>query len=208
MSKIPERAQDPVVKWLMDTHPKFRTTKRINLLRLREPKKFLYENKPRLNEEVTEDLIEVFNELNSYFYLIPVKNRMRVLQSTGFNRFVTEEWLVTLQANDIQIAELKKTKEKTKSKETKTKKTKSKKDKDEYDVNQALSYQNYQNLFNIGLEGLIKSMPEEFQNYISNELKPMFKLMQSISRFTGSKVPYVHYPDMFNDSTIDNASSL
>ena len=193
MVKIPEQADKSVIKWLMDTHPEFRTTKRMNLLRLREPKKFPYNNMPRLHDEVTKDLIEVFHELNSYFYHLPVKNRMKILQSSNFNRFVTSEWLQTLHAYDIQNAELKKTK-------AKSKKTKEKK---EYDVNQSLSYQNYQNMFNIGLEGLIKSMPQEFQNYISNQLKPMFKLMQSISKFTGNQVPYVHYPDMFQENVID-----
>lgn len=200
MSEIPNQAQNESIKWLSNTHPEFRTTKRMSLLRLREPKNFPYKNMPRLYDEVTDDLIEVFHELNSYFYYLPVKNRMKIFQSIDFNRFVTSEWLQTLEANDVQNAELKKTKAKSRKDKTKKKK--------EYDVNQALSYQNYQNMFNIGLEGLIKSMPQEFQSYISEQLKPMFKLMQSISRFTGSQVPYVHYPDMFNDSVIDGASSL
>ena len=200
MSEIPNQAQNESIKWLSNTHPEFRTTKRMSLLRLREPKNFPYKNMPRLYDEVTDDLIEVFHELNSYFYYLPVKNRMKIFQSIDFNRFVTSEWLQTLEANDVQDAELKKTQAKSRKDKTKKKK--------EYDVNQALSYQNYQNMFNIGLEGLIKSMPQEFQSYISEQLKPMFKLMQSISRFTGSQVPYVHYPDMFNDSVIDGASSL
>jgi len=200
MSEIPNQAQNESIKWLSNTHPEFRTTKRMSLLRLREPKNFPYKNMPRLYDEVTDDLIEVFHELNSYFYHLPVKNRMKIFQSIDFNRFVTSEWLQTLQAYDVQNAELKKTKAKSRKDKTKKKK--------EYDVNQALSYQNYQNMFNIGLEGLIKSMPQEFQSYISEQLKPMFKLMQSISRFTGSTVPYVHYPDMFNDGMIDGASSL
>ena len=196
MSEIPTQAQYDVIKWLKDTHPEFRTTKRMNLLRLREPKKFPYKNMPRLYDEVTEDLIKVFHELNSYFYYLPVKNRMKIFQSSDFNRFVTSEWLQTLQIYDVQNAELKKTKSKSRKDKLKKKK--------EYDVNQALSYQNYQNMFNIGLEGLINSMPQEFQSYISSQLKPMFKLMQSISRFTGSQVPYVHYPDMFQEQNIEN----
>jgi hypothetical protein len=200
VSEIPTQAQNESIIWLSNTHPEFRTTKRMSLLRLREPKNFPYKNMPRLYDEVTDDLIEVFHELNSYFYYLPVKNRMKIFQSVDFNRFVTSEWLQTLHAYDVQNAELKKTKSKSRKDKTKKKK--------EYDVNQALSYQNYQNMFNIGLEGLINSMPQEFQSYISEQLKPMFKLMQSISRFTGSQVPYVHYPDMFNDSMIDGASSI
>jgi len=196
VSEIPSQAQNVEIKWLINTHPEFRTTKRMNLLRLRDPKKYPYKNMPRLYDDVTDDVVEVFHELNSYFYYLPVKNRMKIFQSESFNRFVTSEWLSTLQSYDIQNAELKKSK--SKSRKTKTKQKK------EYDVNQALSYQSYQNMFNIGLEGLIKSMPQEFQNYISSQLKPMFKLMQSISRFTGTQVPYVHYPDMFQEQNIEN----
>jgi len=184
LAKIQKHTQDPVVAWLKDTHPEFRTTKRINLLRLREPKKFPYENKVRLHNEVTKDLIEVFSELNTYFYYLPVKNRMKVFQSREFTRFVTEQWLVTLDANDVQISEQKKS--------------------GEYNASQDLAYQNYLNLFNIGLEGLIKTMPEEFQNYISSQLKPMFKLMQSIAKFAGKDVPYIHFPNMFRAYTIQN----
>ena len=190
MSKIQENAQDSVIVWLKNTHPEFRTTKRINLLRLREPKKFPYENKVRLQNEVTKDLIQVFHELNSYFYYLSVKNRMKVLQSTDFMRFIQEEWLVTLHANDVQ--------------QRKQKKSKKKGKKDSYDPSQDLSYQNYLNLFNIGLEGIINTMPQEFQSYISSQLKPMFKLMQSIARFAGKDVPYMHYPDMFQEDTIEN----
>ena len=111
---------------------------------------------------------------------------MKVFQSTEFTRFVTEQWLVTLDANDVQISEQKKA--------------------GEYNASQDLSYQNYLNLFNIGLEGLIKTMPEEFQNYISNQLKPMFKLMQSIAKFAGKDVPYMHFPNMFQENTIENSS--
>ena len=182
MAKIQKYTQDPVIVWLKDTHPEFRTTKRINLLRLREPKKYPYENKVRLHNDVTKDLIEVFSELNTYFYYLPVKNRMKVFQSTEFTRFVTEQWLVTLHANDVQVAEHKKA--------------------GKYNASEDLSYQNYLNLFNIGLEGLIKTMPEEFQNYISSQLKPMFKLMQSIAKFARQDVPYMHYPDMFRENTI------
>ncbi len=196
MSEIPSQAQNVEIKWLINTHPEFRTTKRMNLLILRDPKKYPYKNMPRLYDDVTDDVVEVFHELNSYFYYLPVKNRMKIFQSESFNRFVTSELLSTLQSYDIQNAELKKSK--SKSRKTKTKQKK------EYDVNQALSYQSYQNMFNIGLEGLIKSMPQEFQNYISSQLKPMFKLMQSISRFTGTQVPYVHYPDMFQEQNIEN----
>ncbi len=185
MTKIQKYTQDPGLAWLKDTHPEFRTTKRINLLRLREPKKFPYENKVRLDNEVTKDLIEVFSELNTYFYYLPVKNRMKVFQSREFTRFVTEQWLVTLDANDVQISEQKKS--------------------GEYNASQDLAYQNYLNLFNIGLEGLIKTMPEEFQNYISSQLKPMFKLMQSIAKFAGKDVPYIHYPAMFQENTIESS---
>ncbi|RMW40676.1 MAG: hypothetical protein EA442_01655 [Candidatus Nitrosopelagicus sp.] len=194
MSEIPNQAQLDVIKWLKDTHPEFRTTQKIRALRLREPKKFPYKNKSRLHDEITQDVISAFHELNSYFYYLPIERRMEILQSDDFNRFVTSEWLQTLQAFDIQNEELKKTKAKSRKKKEEKKK--------EYDEKSTLAYQHYQNLFNIGLEGLIKTMPQDFQYYISEQLKPMFSLMQTIAKFTGGQVPYVHYPDLFNENTI------
>ena len=185
MAKKQTQAQTPELAFMMATHPTFRTTKRLNLMRLRDPKNFPYELKSRLFKDVTNDVIEVFNELNSYIYLLPVHKRMEIFQSVGFTRFVDSEWLSTLQANDVQIAEQKKKKSK------------------EYDPNKDLSYENYYNMFSVGITGLIKAMPEDFQKYISEQLKPTMKLMQSIARFSGKQVPYIHYPDIFNEDTID-----
>lgn len=183
MDKKQAQAQSPEIGFMMATHPEFRTTKRLNLMRLRDPKNFPYVEQSRLFRDVTKDVIEVFHELNTYFHRLPAGKRMEVFQSPDFTRFVDSEWLSTLHANDVQIAELKKTKE--------------------YDASKDLSYQNYYNLFSIGITGIIKAMPEEFQNHISKQLIPMMKLMQSIARFSGKDVPYIHYPEIFNEVTID-----
>ena len=63
-----------------------------------------------------------------------------------------------------------------------------------------LSFMMYYNFFNIGIEGLIKSMPEEFRYTLQDQIRPVLLLMQAITRFTlqsGSKkkVPFVHAPD-------------
>jgi len=183
VAKKQSQEQIPEMRFMMATHPEFRTTKRLNLMRLRDPKNFPYAEQSRLFRDVTKDVIEVFHELNTYIYLIPVAKRMEVFESPDFTRFVDSEWLSTLHANDVQISEQKKIKE--------------------YDASKDLSYQNYYNLFSVGITGIIKAMPEEFQTHIAEQLIPMMKLMQSIARFSGKDVPYIHYPEIFNKSSID-----
>jgi len=51
MDKIQPEAQTKAEKFLKDTYPTFKTTKWINLLRLREPRYFPYENNARLQKE-------------------------------------------------------------------------------------------------------------------------------------------------------------
>ena len=63
------------------------------------------------------------------------------------------------------------------------------------------------NLFSIGIEGLLRTMPSDFHNYLATQLKPVFSLMQSISMYsydvTGSKkVPYIKIPKILQATEI------
>jgi len=49
------------------------------------------------------------------------------------------------------------------------------------------SFNMYYNFFNIGMDGLIKTMPTDFQQYIDEQMRPILLLMQSISRFSNKK---------------------
>ena len=73
-----------------------------------------------------------------------------------------------------------------------------------------LSFMMYYNFFNIGIEGLIKSMPEEFRYTLQDQIRPALLLMQSITRFalqldSKKKVPFVNAPDfMLKKGIVDN----
>jgi len=53
----------------------------------------------------------------------------------------------------------------------------------------------------MGIEGLIKSMPEEFGNTLKDQIRPVLLLMQAITKFSQQsdskkKVPLVKAPDV------------
>ena len=73
------------------------------------------------------------------------------------------------------------------------------------DVKKHELFQLYMNLFNIGIEGLLETMPSDFHHYLATQLKPIFNLMQSISMYsnsiTGSKeFPYIKYPQILQST--------
>lgn len=180
MDKIQPEAQTKAEKFLKDTYPTFKTTKWINLLRLREPRYFPYENNARLQKEVTEDVIQIFKELNGFIYYLEPSYRMKIFKDSAFVNFIQQEYL--------------------NMKEKKSKK----KDKNEIDTGKLYAYQTYLNFFNIGLEGLFKTIPDEFKDEWVSQIRPMFKLMQSISklstRLTGDKdIPYIYTPRFLED---------
>ena len=183
MDKIQSQARDKAVKFLKDTYPTFKTTKWNNFLRLREPKHFPYENSARLQKEVTEDVIQTFEELNGFIYYLEPSYRMKIFKDPAFVNFIQQEYL--------------------NMKEKKSKK----KDKNEIDTAKLYAYQTYLNFFNIGLEGLFKTMPDEFKDVWIIQIKSMFKLMQSISklssRLTGEKdIPYIYTPRFLEEYAI------
>jgi len=78
------------------------------------------------------------------------------------------------------------------------------------DPQKIFSFMMYYNFFNIGVEGLMELMPDEFKWHIREQLRDALLLMQSIATFTknsGSnrKVPFVHAPDfLLNKGSIDD----
>ena len=65
----------------------------------------------------------------------------------------------------------------------------------------------YYNFFNFGIEGLIKSMPEEFRFTLEDQIRPIIALMQSITDFAVKanpkrKVPFVYAPEFMRRSAL------
>ena len=144
---------------LKKTFPVYKLTSHLNLARLRLAKDFPYEQQSRLCREVTQNILQYFRDFQVVYHHLPLSYRLKIISDDSFNRCFTDDVIPTL-----------------KSKERKSKKP----------ADKAESYESYvmsANLFTIGLENLINSMPTEFQSYLIREVTPLMQLMHSIASF-------------------------
>ena len=151
--------QEKELEILKVTFPDFKLTTYTNLGRLRKSKVFPYSHKSRLCNEITNKILQFFEDLNSVFLQLPESYRLKIISDSRFNSILHDDVLRTL-----------------KYKESRAKKP----------TEKAEQYQSYliaSNLFTIGFENLIRSMPTEFQNYLLREVTPLMEFMQSIADF-------------------------
>lgn len=182
MVNIRNSKQEQILNNIKKTYPEPNITSQRNIAKLREPKHFPYKNKPRLYDEVVCDILKAFHELNGYFYYLPLSYRIKIINDPDFLRFLEEGIL-----------------------EDTLKKKDSKEDFD--NLAKQESFQLYSNLFNIGIEGLFRTMPSEFHSHLASQLKPIFSLMQSISLYsqdvTGSKkVVHIKAPKILQSTEV------
>ena len=183
MKKGQTAKQEKILEDFKKTHPNLTLIKPIEYGRLFYPEDFPFENKPRLYREVTEKVIQFFDDYHYATRELPASYRVKIITSRGFN-----DCLQSI-IRDMSYVD--------------------KKQKSE-EPDKQLSFMMYYNFFNIGIEGLIKSMPEEFRYTLQDQIRPALLLMQAITRFTlqsGSKkkVAFVHAPDfMLKKGIIDD----
>jgi len=173
MKKGQTAKQEKILVDIKNTYPNLTLIKPIEFARLFHPKDFPFENKPRFYREVTEKVIQFFNDYHYATRELPTSYKVKIITSRGFNDCLKSIF------RDMSYVD--------------------KKQKSEEPEKQ-LSFLMYYHFFNIGIEGLIKSMPEQFRYTLQDQIRPVLLLMQSITRFTlesGSKkkVPFVHAPD-------------
>ena len=173
MRKGQTAKQEKILNDMKKTHPNLTLIKPIEYGRLFYPDDFPFENKPRLYREVTDKVIQTFNDYHYATRELPMSYKVKIITSRGF-----DDCIKSIIENMSYVDKKQKSEEPEKR----------------------LSFMMYYNFFNFGIEGLIKSMPEEFRYTLQDQIRPVLLLMQSITRFTlqsGSKkkVPFVHAPD-------------
>ena len=173
MKKGQDAKQEGILDEIKKTHPNLILIKPIEFARLFYPKDFHFENKPRLYREVTEKVIQYFDDYHYATRELPTSYRVKILTSRSF-----DDCLQSIIRDMTYVDKKQKSEEPEKR----------------------LSFMMYYKFFSVGIEGLIKSMPEEFRYTLQDQIRPVLLLMQSITRFTqqlGSKkkVPFVNAPD-------------
>jgi len=181
--KIHTAKQEKIIEDLKKTFSTYTLTSYPNLARLRHSKEFPYGNKARLFNDVSKDIQQLFRDVSAIFHYLPLSYRTKIIASSAFYRLFTDQIFPSLQEKERKTKKLTDTAEK-------------------YE-----SFIMYQSLFTLGIEGLIRAMPTEFQNYLITEIKPIMKLMESITSFyrksTGKKdIPYPYVmPDTLDYKT-------
>lgn len=173
MSKKIPRGQ---AKWNLEQLekdiPNLRLISHIEFGRLSDSTKFPYGNKPRLYREITEKILQVCDDFPNIFERMPISYKYDILLSPQLNSMTQ---LISSYKGMTDMKDQSEKPEKMRS--------------------FILSY----NYFTTGIEGLIASMPQEFRQYLEEQIKPILQLMQSIAKFSQSttrkqKVPFVKVP--------------
>ena len=156
------------------------------------PDLFPVSNKPRLYKNVQNN-IEVFLQSFHYAFIrLPFSYQDKILLSRNFDSVINQVFRRLESLESVK----------------KFKKTSDGKGKFAQDY----SYQIYQKFFNIGLEGLIKTMPPAFAPYLKSQIKPLLLLMLSIANFSKSvepsMMPNLNFPTfLFSDRETNPMSS-
>lgn len=166
MRKRQNAKQEKELDNLKETFSEYKLTNYLDLARLRISKTFPYENKPRIYREVSKSILQSFEDMQLIFHFLPLSYRTKIIADSRFHRLLTEQIFPSLKQKEQKI------------------------DKDSESTKYE-SYVIYQSMFTIGIEGLIRSMPTGFQNYLLNQITPLMQLMESITLFyrstTGKK---------------------
>jgi len=175
--------QEKILDDIKNTYPNLTLIKPIEFARLFHSEDFPFENKPRLYSEVTKKVIQLFDDYHYATRELPMSYKVKIVTSRAF-----DDCIKSIIKNMSYVDKKQKSEEPDKQ----------------------LSFLMYYNFFNMGIEGLIKSMPEEFRYTLQEQIRPTLLLMQSITKFSQQsnskkKVPFVHAPDfMLKKGMIDD----
>ena len=177
--------------------PRYKLSSMINLARFVNADKFKIEGKStsviaqkdRLDRIMKNGIIEHLNDIELVMSRLSKKHKREILTHDQFNRTLEQFFSI---ARQIQTKPIIKTK-------------KGKKEIVGYELQIATedklsSVVMFQNFFNIGLMGLIDSMPPEFKDYLISQSKQIVQLMYAMTKqynsLSRNKIPMPKFPDI------------
>ena len=181
--------QEKELREFRKSFPKYKLSKLLDLARFMRPEIFPYSKQNRLNRDMKNGILEHLNDIEIIMSRLTKKQKRDILTHDQFNRTLGQFFEI---ARQIQTKPIIKT-------------TKGKKEIVGYQVNTS-SIENlqsvvmFENFFNIGLMGLIDSMPHEFKDYLISQAKPMVQLMYAMTKqynsLSRNKIPMPKFPDI------------
>ena len=181
--------QEKELREFRKSFPRYKLSKLLDLARFIRPEIFPYSKQNRLNRDMKNGILEHLKDIEIIMSRLTKKQKRDILTHEQFNRTLGQFFEI---ARQIQTKPIIKT-------------TKGKKEIVGYQVNTS-SIENlqsvvmFENFFNIGLMGLIDSMPYEFRDYLISQAKPMVQLMYAMTKQYNSlsrkKIPMPKFPDI------------
>ena len=172
--------QEKELTKLKKDHSRFKLSKHEKLGRFLYPEIFPYANQERLKRDFKEGVIEELNDVEIVFPSLSSKHQQEILTSDQFMRTMR----IILDSAD---------------------KIKPKNESDNFS-----SSVMYQNFFNVGFEGLIKTMPKEFQEHLISQVKPIIQLMYAITKnynkLSKNKIPEPQFPNILLIDKLNNTA--
>jgi hypothetical protein len=172
--------QEKELSVLKKDHSNFKLSNHRDLGRFLYPEIFPYANQERLKRNFKEGVIEELNDVEIVFPNLSNKHQQEILTSDQFMRTMSIL---------LDNAEMVKPKNET----------------DNFSSSVV-----YQNFFNVGFEGLIKTMPKEFQEHLTSQVKPVIQLMYAITKnynkLSKNKIPEPQFPKLLLIDKLNNSA--
>ena len=175
MRKILNGKQEKKLDEIKKTYPNLKLIDHNEFVRLHHPEIFPITNESRFYREVSNKILQSFDDFHYAFLKLPSSYKIKILTSRDFSDFIN---LITSQDYVLKKSE---------------------------DYEKAFTFLLYQNFFNIGIKGLIETMPREFQTYLNDQMRPILSLMHSIAEYSlkvnpKSKVHLFTMPEIIGKS--------
>jgi hypothetical protein len=167
---------------IKNDYPEFKISNHTQLARLLHPDEFPVVKKDRVYADMVKGIIGELNDIEVVLPRLPKKSQKKILASDQYNR--------TLRVFLDNTEKLQKIKG------------------DNFDkMSNSIIYQD---LFNLGLEGLIKTMPPEFREILISQIRPTLQLMLSITKnynkISKNKIPEPQFPILVTVSKLNDTT--
>ncbi|MEO2085227.1 MAG: hypothetical protein ABGW65_06850 [Marinoscillum sp.] len=164
MRKIQTSGDDSVLEKIEDTYPNYKLGSYSNLVKIKNPDKI--RNSSRFWNDRSEEMLSAINDINDTFYHFPDKQKLKILSSRHYQRLFDEVFLFL----DNRISST-------------TKHTRE--SLDEFTLMMKLS----ERFLKLGLEGVEKTMPDEFDEIMETKIKDIMLHVKSITELTNRLSP-------------------
>ena len=100
MRKRQNAKQEKELDNLKKTYSKYKLTSHLDLARLEISETFPYKNKPRVYKDVTDSILQLFEDIQIVFHHLPLSYKTKIIADSNFNRLLENYIFPTLKQKE------------------------------------------------------------------------------------------------------------